>query len=206
MSNDMNHQVENPQMIEHQQSITASPSKYDNVRMMLTEIPEELTASLSPNKITFVQNLIANNLNVKKSSEDAGFTESYGRKLLKNYTIRQYYTALSNANAFFDIVHHNEALKLASDIARGNTTDEVLNMKTGEVATVKTPTKDKLKAIEMLMKHQRILNDGISKEDLLNMGATVIHVDISEDDESIIQASAKRSRKDVTDESEYIEL
>lgn len=182
--------------------ILKSPSTTDNLRETLVEIPIELTSKLSTKRQNFVHALVKNNLNVAKACEEAGISTAYGYRLQNDPLIRSYYTALMNQRSFWQVTSHQEALSLATDIARGNCEgDEVVNMKTGKVHTLKVSNRDRLKALDLLYKYHKL----VEPESLRDSQPVNIVVDIEGLDELNPYYVPPKTRKDITPDGEYLE-
>ncbi|WP_144466098.1 terminase small subunit [Bacillus nitratireducens] len=178
------------------QIVTQSASHSDNLRAGMVTIPLELSARVPIKAQNFLANLIKTNMNVSKASEMSGFTEGYGRKLMNKPECRQYFTALSNRDSFYDIMSFNEVLATLTSIARADDSqkDDMLNVKTGEVHQLKVPSNTRVKALENLSKYHKILFNG-PNIDTLQANQTII-VDIEGDDLEKIEARERKTLKE----------
>ncbi|MEV5108326.1 terminase [Bacillus sp. LBA3-1-1.1] len=179
------------------QIITRSASEHDNQREGMITIPIELTTRVPIKAQNFLANLLKTNLNVSQAAEMIGMSEGWGRKQMNKPECRAYFTALQNRESFYDVMSYNEVLATLSAIGRATPeqNDEMLNVKTGEVHELKVPSNTRVKALETLAKHHKILFNG--PNEITHNANQVIVVDISETDAELI-ASRERS-SDVID-------
>ncbi|MGM2824271.1 terminase small subunit [Bacillus cereus group sp. Bce006] len=187
-----------------------SASKEDNSRMqMIATLEHPALVSLTQKQLLFVHALVENKMHIAKASEQAGYTATYGYKLLQQDYIRKAYTVLMNSTSFQNIASYNEVLAYATSVIRGNETDTVLNPKTGETVEVPVLHRDRKSALDILSKHLGIIKDGAPTLSI-NSERTIV-VDIQEDDIALLEAHAQRiledeTRKDVTSDSDIIDM
>ncbi|MFI8709807.1 terminase small subunit [Bacillus sp. NPDC077411] len=186
-----------------------SPSDIDRAIQNFHDVPFEIVSKVNLKQQKFVHSLVKNNMNIRAASKEAGITEQYGHKLKNDPNIRAYYTAIMQRESFSNVVSLHESLALASEIARGMKTDgtpiteDVLNMKSGQVSQLRVSNKDRLKALEFMLKTHKILFNG--KDENNPVGNTTIIVDISDSDKELVENSL--ARKDITPSNDdYIDI
>ncbi len=103
--------------------------------------------------------------NCMKASAEAGYSKAYQKnayRLLQNKEIKKYLDKRMDEINDENIMKQTEVLSVLSDIARGNTTEEVVIILTNngerkeQVVNKKVDIKDRLKALETLGKRYRL--------------------------------------------------
>ncbi|MGG3674089.1 hypothetical protein ABES96_23625 [Bacillus nitratireducens] len=198
--------IETSEDINGGKNISVSPSPRDREAIEFNDPTEYLTC-LTPRMLKFVYALIDNHMDVPKAARQAVISKEYAYKLMSDIRVRRAYSAIMANNSFGSVMGYYEILNHATKVVRNDESiyDEILNVKTGKVAKIKPPQKDVFKYLEMLAKHATIIQDKALLQ-INSTGTQQIIVDISEEDEELVKKHEKRHRKDITDESEYIEV
>lgn len=126
--------------------------------------------------------------NATQSYIDAGYkattrrvAEANARKLLANYSVREYIEQRLKEKDKERIASQNEVLEFLTRVMRGEEIEEVVGFtENGPVKEKKTPsTRDRVKAAELLGKRYALFTEKVNVEG--NMGVAIID-DIKEDD------------------------
>ncbi|MGX5675859.1 hypothetical protein [Bacillus toyonensis] len=174
-----------------------SPSKEENYRANLIATADHpVFQKLNKNQLAFVHAIIENKMDIAKASEQVGYSRPHGYTLMQRQDIREAYTLLMNSQSFHTIMGYNEALSYASDVIRGKESDTIINPKTGETVQVPVLTRDRMKALEFVMKHNGIIKDGTPQ---LNINTDKnITIDIEGMDLELVKSWEERQKKDIT--------
>lgn len=126
--------------------------------------------------------------NATQSYIDAGYkattrrvAEANARKLLANYSVREYIEQRLKEKDKERIASQNEVLEFLTRVMRGQEVEEVVGFtEYGAVKEKKAPsTRDRVKAAELLGKRYALFTEKVNVEG--NMGVVIID-DIKEDD------------------------
>lgn len=158
-------------------SKSLNPKEQEQVDTML--VPPEYSAMI-PRHVLFVHHLLETNLNLERSCKNAGYSPSYGQILIQRDDVRGLYTHFIQARSFASVASIEEVMETMTKAMRGELTDTVV-IPSGKVIEKPIGAKEKIKAIEMLAKHYKILSDGRFALEI--NGGTTYTIDIIDDDE-----------------------
>ncbi|MCD2337378.1 terminase small subunit [Bacillus cereus] len=189
------------------QIVARSSSESDNQRQTMVSIPIELTTRVPVKHQALIHAYIKHGMNLTKSAEEVGYAVSSAHKIMNKPESRAYFTAVMNRDSFYDIMSFNEVLATLSTIARAGDTDEILNVKTGEIHEVKIPSNVRVKSLESLAKYHKILFNGPNDLTLVNNQKIV--VDIEDTTKEVLAKEGKfnlESDREVRDGKEIIDI
>lgn len=132
--------------------------KQEQERVDTMLVPPEYSAMI-PRHVLFVHNLLETNLNLEKSCKNAGYSHAYGQILIQREDVRGLYTHFIQARSFASVASIEEVMETMTQAMRGELKDTVV-IPSGQVVEKPIGARERIKAIEMLAKHYKILQDG----------------------------------------------
>lgn len=160
-----------------------TPQEQKQVDTML--VPPEFAAML-PRHVLFVHHLLETGLNITQSCKNAGYSPTYGNILTQREDVRGLYTHFIQSRSFASVASIEEVMETMTKAMRGELKDTVV-IPSGKVVEKPIGSREQIKAMEMLAKHYRILQDG--RFSLEINGGTTYTVDIVDDEPEVIDVT-----------------
>ncbi|HFJ9480943.1 hypothetical protein CN439_13840 [Bacillus cereus] len=154
-----------------------TPQEQKQVDTML--VPPEFSAML-PRHVLFVHHLLETGLNITQSCKSSGYSPTYGNILTQREDVRGLYTHFIQSRSFASVASIEEVMETMTKAMRGELKDTVV-IPSGKVIEKPIGSREQIKAMEMLAKHYKLLQDG--RFSLEINGGTTYTVDIVDDDE-----------------------
>ncbi|EEK47962.1 hypothetical protein FO497_13485 [Bacillus cereus ATCC 10876] len=171
-----------------------TPQEQKQVDTML--VPPEYSAML-PRHVLFVHHLLETNLNITQSCKNSGYSPTYGNILTQREDVRGLYTHFIQSRSFASVASIEEVMETMTKAMRGELKDTVV-IPSGKVIEKPIGSREQIKAMEMLAKHYRILQDGRFSLEINGGNEWTYTVDIVDDEEQeVIDVTP-------TEELEYI--
>ncbi|WP_226545764.1 terminase small subunit [Bacillus thuringiensis] len=143
-------------------------------------VPPEYSA-MNPRHILFVHYLLETGLNLSQSCKKVGYSPTYGQILTQREDVRGLYTHFIQSRSFASVASIEEVMETMTQAMRGELKDTVV-IPSGQVVEKPIGARERIKAIEMLAKHYKILSDGRFALEINGGSEVVIDIEIIENE------------------------